>query len=222
MGHPGFRYTMGPFLFATLLALSSAGTVPLPSYPLAVKSPYLSTWLPGNQLTDVATAQPEFWAGQNLTWWVLARVNGVTYSLFGVPDTIDNCTAANTDGVTYTSSHTLVQLTAGPAKFTLDFFSPVLPGCEHYVEQSLPYSYLTVSASSGTGRLLTVEILSAIDQTWTAQGGAADLNHTSTASAGFFWFHNPDEIPFTESSDCLLYTSPSPRDGLLSRMPSSA
>ena len=26
----------------------------------------------------------------------------------------------------------------------------------------------------------------------------------------------------TESSDCLLYTSPSPRDGLLSRMPSSA
>ena len=24
------------------------------------------------------------------------------------------------------------------------------------------------------------------------------------------------------SSDCLLYTSPSPRDGLLSRMPSSA
>ena len=25
-----------------------------------------------------------------------------------------------------------------------------------------------------------------------------------------------------KSSDCLLYTSPSPRDGLLSRMPSSA
>ena len=27
---------------------------------------------------------------------------------------------------------------------------------------------------------------------------------------------------FTEASACLLYTSPSPRDGLLSRMPSSA
>ena len=26
----------------------------------------------------------------------------------------------------------------------------------------------------------------------------------------------------TEMGDCLLYTSPSPRDGLLSRMPSSA
>ena len=29
-------------------------------------------------------------------------------------------------------------------------------------------------------------------------------------------------IPATEAVTCLLYTSPSPRDGLLSRMPSSA
>src|SRR5664279_5935581 len=32
-----------------------------------------------------------------------------------------------------------------------------------------------------------------------------------------------DELPeVAEFGDCLLYTSPSPRDGLLSRMPSSA
>ena len=30
------------------------------------------------------------------------------------------------------------------------------------------------------------------------------------------------EAPAEPMSDCLLYTSPSPRDGLLSRMPSSA
>ena len=29
-------------------------------------------------------------------------------------------------------------------------------------------------------------------------------------------------VTITESKSCLLYTSPSPRDGLLSRMPSSA
>ena len=29
-------------------------------------------------------------------------------------------------------------------------------------------------------------------------------------------------VPTHEVTDCLLYTSPSPRDGLLSRMPSSA
>ena len=34
----------------------------------------------------------------------------------------------------------------------------------------------------------------------------------------------PDEVEkmFTQLLACLLYTSPSPRDGLLSRMPSSA
>ena len=34
--------------------------------------------------------------------------------------------------------------------------------------------------------------------------------------------HSPKEVGTKEYYDCLLYTSPSPRDGLLSRMPSSA
>ena len=33
---------------------------------------------------------------------------------------------------------------------------------------------------------------------------------------------DPDAFSFRWYKDCLLYTSPSPRDGLLSRMPSSA
>ena len=44
---------------------------------------------------------------------------------------------------------------------------------------------------------------------------------------GYFW--RPEEVSlqkdradFAQLTDCLLYTSPSPRDGLLSRMPSSA
>ena len=41
------------------------------------------------------------------------------------------------------------------------------------------------------------------------------------------WKHNPDRViqlpeAFHQDDLCLLYTSPSPRDGLLSRMPSSA
>ena len=33
---------------------------------------------------------------------------------------------------------------------------------------------------------------------------------------------DPQRTPLGERTSCLLYTSPSPRDGLLSRMPSSA
>ena len=33
---------------------------------------------------------------------------------------------------------------------------------------------------------------------------------------------NTPQYDYAKAKDCLLYTSPSPRDGLLSRMPSSA
>ena len=36
------------------------------------------------------------------------------------------------------------------------------------------------------------------------------------------WLYNPHQRAAGEHLTCLLYTSPSPRDGLLSRMPSSA
>ncbi|KAK5113723.1 hypothetical protein LTR85_010740 [Meristemomyces frigidus] len=195
----------GRFASLAFCALSSASTVSLPSYPLAVKSPYLSTWVPGNALKDAATAQPKFWAGQDINWTVLARVNGATYSLFGNPQDTTDTSPATTTNVSFTSSHTLVELTTGAATFTLDFFSPVLPGTDDYARQSLPYSYLTVTASCSTSQ--TIQVLSAIDQTWTAQDGAADLNYTTSGTAGYFQFYNPDQIPFTEVDDMATYGS---------------
>ena len=48
----------------------------------------------------------------------------------------------------------------------------------------------------------------------TAEGGTG--NDTLFGGAG------QDILRGDDGNDCLLYTSPSPRDGLLSRMPSSA
>ena len=76
-----------------------------------------------------------------------------------------------------------------------------------YARQSLPYSYLTVTAAGTSLKFSDVQILSAIDQTWTAQNGAANLNYTTSGKAGLFWFHNPNEIPFTEHSDMATYGS---------------
>ena len=44
------------------------------------------------------------------------------------------------------------------------------------------------------------------------------------ASLQWFFFRNVGTLTalYRENYSCLLYTSPSPRDGLLSRMPSSA
>jgi hypothetical protein len=200
-----FAY-VGSLLFTLLCTgptTTKATTINLPSYPLAVKHPYLSTWVPGNQLDDIATARPQFWAGQNLSWPVVARIDGSAFALFGVPDPIDGLTNGHTESVSYTSSHTIFDLTAGDVEITLDFFSPVLPAPEDYARQSLPYSYLTVSVSNPTEKEVCVQIAAGIDQTWTNQNGAAQLNFTTSDSAQIFQFHNPNEILFTETNEAM-------------------
>lgn len=94
---------------------------------------------------------------------------------------------------------------AGPASITLDFFSPVLPGTSDFARQSLPYSFLTVTATSSQS--IVVQVLSGIDQTWTAQNGTAHLNYTTSSSANFFQFYNPNEIDYTEVGDMASYGS---------------
>ena len=110
-----------------------------PSYPLAVRNPYLSTWMPSDQVEDLPFAESEFWAGQGLTWSIIARVDGKTYSLMGVADSEgDGITPAVVRGAEYTATHSVFTLSAGGLAFTLDFFSPVSPW--NYLRQSLPFS----------------------------------------------------------------------------------
>ena len=56
--------------------------------------------------------------------------------------------------------------------------------------------------------------------TVTAQSGKNKFKF-DIKEQGFAWIAD-DKIEFRMIKSCLLYTSPSPRDGLLSRMPSSA
>ena len=55
------------------------------------------------------------------------------------------------------------------------------------------------------------------------EGSGFEVVRVSSAG-GLLGFTNPDQYMSSQgyNSCCLLYTSPSPRDGLLSRMPSSA
>lgn len=193
------------FLLITQILSANAANVSLPSYPLAVKNPYLSAWLPSGQVSDLATAQPQFWNGQNLTWPILVRIDGETYSLLNVPDAIPGIVAARTLGASYSATHTVFQTVAGPAAISLDFFSPVFPASADYARQSVPLSYLTVSVTSPQDQALRVQVLSAIDQTWTAQNGASDLAYSTTSKSSFFTFQNPNETPFTENADMATY-----------------
>src|SRR5579859_6183737 len=53
-----------------------------PSVPLAVRSPYLSTWLPA---TDLTATTPQFWTGSARGFAGLVRVDGHVYWWAGLP-----------------------------------------------------------------------------------------------------------------------------------------
>ncbi|KAI0123950.1 hypothetical protein BJ170DRAFT_711814 [Xylariales sp. AK1849] len=134
-----------------LLALLTAGyrysdihTILSPSYPLAVRDPYLSVWIPGNFVANLLTSSPQFWYGNDLGWAIIVRVNGVPYNHFGV----SNLPGSVVSG-TFLARHSIFVITPGDAQFSVDFFSPV-PFTD-YIWQSLPFSHLTVYAS-GVGR----------------------------------------------------------------------
>ncbi|KAA6412514.1 MAG: glutaminase [Lasallia pustulata] len=171
------------FVSLTYADLSATPVLP-PSYPLAVRNPFLSAWMPGNQLRNLPTATPQFWAGQNLTLGILALVNGNIYSLFGVTSQVDGSNAAYVVSAEYTATHTIFVLDAGSARFTLDFFSPVSPN--DYIRQSLPFSYLTISVHISDRSSHRIQVYCDIDETWTGQDGSTVANFTSSAGTSIF------------------------------------
>jgi Domain of unknown function (DUF5127)/Domain of unknown function (DUF4964) len=138
-----------------LLCVLSAGAtiqynpIKPPSYPLAVRNPYLSTWLPGNLVANLPFSSPQFWYGNNLTWAVIGRVDGVAYGLMGLSDSSANISAAQVQSAEYTSTHSIFTLVAGDVAFTLDFLSPVSPW--NYLRQSLPFSRNTFTHKGNQG-----------------------------------------------------------------------
>ena len=131
---------------------------------LVTTSPCSIAWLRYDQSNDVPSATPYFWQGQSLTWQIMARVNDDAYCLFGCAGS--SLSLAQQTGISFTSTRTLITLTAGSATFVLDFFSPV--SLTDYVRQSIPYSYVRVEVQHQPRRS-TIDVLMAIDDTWTSQ-----------------------------------------------------
>lgn len=142
----------------------------------------VTVWLPGSETANITSATTQFWYGNDLTWSVAARVDGQTYSLFGVTATNSDAKAASLLNASYTSTHSIFTLSAGSTIFTLDFLSPV--SFSSYVRQSLPFSYLSVTASpTSSGTTPSIDVFSAIDERWTGQDIGASCTYYQSGNA---------------------------------------
>ncbi|KAI4188953.1 MAG: hypothetical protein L6R41_001797 [Letrouitia leprolyta] len=112
----------------------------------------------------------------------MARVNGQAYSLLGLPSPPSGVIEASVSNAEYTATHTVFSLLAGNVSITLDFLSPVSPS--NYVRQSLPFSYLTISAANAAGN--DIQIYMDLDETWTGQSGSTGNTFSNTDDTSVF------------------------------------
>lgn len=166
-------------------------------------------WLPGNEVANLPSAVAQFWQSQQLTWSVIARVDGKTYSLFGVPSPGDRIQPGTLTSADFSATHTTFTVTASNVKFVLDFFSPVSP--HNYVRQSMPFSYLTVSTSSLNSKTPSVQIYSDMDNSWVGQFGDGDNIRldwkwaTTHKSTQVFTLSQKGTAKFSEEADMALW-----------------
>ncbi|KAJ5363485.1 uncharacterized protein N7496_009198 [Penicillium cataractarum] len=173
-----------------------------PSYPLAVRNPYLSTWMPADRVDRLPYAESQFWAGQDLGWSVMVRIDGQVYSLMGVSDLdASSILPATVRRAEFTSSHSLFDLMAGPVSLTLDFFSPVSPS--NYLRQSLPFSYLTVQVNHVWGR--DIQIYSDIDGRWTGREHRSVHDFEEHGKLLFHTLSVEDAPRYAEDRDMALW-----------------
>lgn len=136
-----------------LIHLASASTfTPArpPSVPLAVKNPYLSTWLPaGNDRLNGSGGYlpghwPAFWTGQTIGWTGLVRVDGRTFTWMGAPESIE---VAEQVAFEYTSTKSIFTVKAdNKVSIKITFLSPLTPS--DFKRQSLIFSYMKVDVAS--------------------------------------------------------------------------
>uniref|UniRef100_D8PPI6 Glutaminase A n=1 Tax=Schizophyllum commune (strain H4-8 / FGSC 9210) TaxID=578458 RepID=D8PPI6_SCHCM len=147
------------------------------SVPLAVRSPYVSTWLPQGKGTALNDAWATFYTGGITAWAGFITVDDKPYSFMGVPGADADFEKATQKSVEITSTQSIYVMTAGAVDLTVTFLSPVEP--TDLVKQSIPLSYMSLSAASNDGSAHSVQVYTDISAEWLSPSdGAQPVNWT--------------------------------------------
>ncbi|KAG8881508.1 hypothetical protein FRB98_004291 [Tulasnella sp. 332] len=203
---------MGYFTLATLasLALSLASVsaavtwtaTPFnpASIPLAVRTPYLSTWLPQGAGTALNEAWPTFWNGDIQGWAGYIRVDGTVYNFLGTPGN-SGTTKATQKAMTFTSTQSTFVLGAGGVDLTVNFLSPVEP--TNLVLQSLPFSYMALTVAANDGGSHSVQVYSDISAEWASGDDSQTVNWATDGIGGSIITHSVQLA--TQETETMTY-----------------
>ena len=155
-------------------------------------------------INDASNDNTEVVTGEYVTYQVAVEIPQGTTPLAEIEDTLDTGLVFDqANGVTVVPSSTNLSTSTAPGDFSSA--SASYDPTTNLI--SIDLGDITNTAPVGTVETLTITYRVFVDND-TVNAGPGD---TLTNAVDFKW-----------DIDCLLYTSPSPRDATLSRMPSSA
>jgi hypothetical protein len=176
-----------------------------PSVPLAVRSPYLSTWLPATDLTSVT---PQFWFGGSRGFAGLVSIDGQVYAWAGQPQVNGAAATPLTQtSVIVSATRSVFTLNAGGVELTAEWLSPIEPG--DLKRESVPFTLLTVEARAIDGASHQVQLYADITGEW-ASSDESDVitwNLTTTSSNQYWSVQLQDPQPLTETSQMANWGS---------------
>ncbi|PCH43484.1 hypothetical protein WOLCODRAFT_103601 [Wolfiporia cocos MD-104 SS10] len=175
-------------------------------FPLAVRSPYLSSWVIATQNSSdnwpIFYQPPQF---QSTGWVGHIRVDNITYTWMGTTSNISNgppiLRQVESLSTVITPTRTIQHLQAGGMDITVTYLSPIEPS--DWSKQSMPFSYMAVNASSSDGQAHEVQLYSDISAEWVSGDRDAIVNWTLSATNQPYLYHkiqlvNPE--PFQENT----------------------
>lgn len=160
-----------PFLPNPAIAKPEFSPLRPPAVPLAVRTPYLSTWVSTHNKETLNGQWPIFWTGAEVGWAGLLQVDNVTYEWMGYPGSaLGNIESVTTESVHYTATKTIYTISAGKVGVNVTFLTPIT--LDDLKRQSLPASYLSLAFWSLDKKNHSVTLYTDIDGRWLS----GDLN----------------------------------------------
>ncbi|MFC1411597.1 glutaminase domain-containing protein [Streptacidiphilus sp. N1-12] len=151
-----------------------------PAVPLAVRSPYLSTWLSADNL---AGTWPSFWTGRTTAMAGIARIDGVAFLFMGAPNIDGHVLRGMMQrSLTLSATRSTYVFEAAGVQLTLAFLSPIEPG--DLRRQSVPLSYLTADVRSTDGKSHQVSLYFDISGEWAHGDSGTKIRWSQEQVAG--------------------------------------
>ncbi|CCC13068.1 hypothetical protein SMACR_06286 [Sordaria macrospora] len=174
-----------------------------PAVPLAVRTPYLSSWLQCEPECLLPDNWPRHWTTQILGWQGLVAVDGKVFNWMG--KAFQN-PVVNQLSLEYTSTKSIFIFDVdGKVNLSVTFLSPVF--ADDLSRQSQQFSYISAKAKSSDGGTHDVRLYMDVSGEWASGDVSQKITwaHNTTNKLNYHTFQRTEQVEYGENGEIAAW-----------------